>query len=81
MLSLELPPLLEQKFKKVVQDSYQGDSQAAISALLQLHAKYGWKEQLNQDVTVIRKKVHQSGGVSEQAIEDAIQRYREQLTT
>lgn len=70
MLSLELPPLLEQKFKKVVQDSYQGDSQAAISALLQLHAKYGWKEQLHQDITAIRNKVHQSGGVSEQAIDD-----------
>lgn len=81
MLSLELPPILEQKFKKVVEDNYDGDSQAAISALLQLHAKYGWKEQLQQDVTTIRGKVRQMGSVSEQTVDDAIKRYREQLAT
>jgi len=36
---------------------------------------------LHQDVTAIRKKVHQSGGVSEQTIEAAIKHYRKQLTT
>ena len=44
MLSLELSPVLEKQFRKVIQESYQGDLQAAISAFLQLHEKYGWKE-------------------------------------
>ncbi len=81
MLSLELSPVLEKQFRKVIQESYQGDLQAAISAFLQLHEKYGWKEQLRQDVNVIRTEVRQAGGISEQTIDDAIRRYREQLTT
>ncbi len=81
MVSFELSPVLEKQFSKVIQESYQGDLQAAISAFLQLHEKYGWKEQLYKDVTTVRAKVRQSGGISEQTIDDAIRRYREQLTT
>lgn len=81
MLSLELSPVLEKQFRQVIQESYQGDLQAAISAFLQLHEKYGWKEQLRQDVNAIRTEVRRTGGISEQRIDDAIRRYREQLAT
>ncbi|MEZ4664652.1 MAG: hypothetical protein R2911_44535 [Caldilineaceae bacterium] len=81
MVSIELSPALEKQFYRVIDDSYQGNIQAAISAFLKLHEKYGWKEQLNHDVAAIRECVHRAGGISEQRIEDAIRRHREQMTT
>jgi hypothetical protein len=41
-----------------------------------LHEKYGWKEQLLEDVKSIRAEVRRRGGIKEEIIEDAIQRYR-----
>lgn len=81
MPSLELSPILEMQLRKVVQENFYGNSQAVISAFLQLHEKYGWKEQLRQDVAVVRQKIEQAGGISEETIDDAIKRYRKQLMT
>jgi hypothetical protein len=48
-------------------------------AFLKLHEKYGWKEQLRTDVKSIRAEVHRQGGIKEETIEDAINRYRQSL--
>jgi hypothetical protein len=79
MVSLDLSPMLEKRLKRVVQDHYQGDLQAAISAFLVLHEKYGWKEQLRQDVEAIRTEVRRQGGIRQRTIDDAIKQYRKQL--
>ncbi len=76
MLSLELPVELEQHFREVVQKDYHGSVREAFSSLLTLHDKYGWKEQLSEDVKAIRKEVRKRGGVNSQAIDDAITKYR-----
>lgn len=76
MLTIHLPPDLENHLWDVVRKSYGGDLQAAIAAFLQLHDKYGWKEQLLKDVTSIRAEVGRKGGIKEKTIEDAIKRYR-----
>jgi hypothetical protein len=77
MLSIELPTELEHRFRDVVQKSYHGNIQVAIASLLHLHEKYGWKEQLRQDVETIRAEVRRIGGISSKAIDEAINRYRE----
>jgi len=79
MLSINLPPVLEKQFQSVVQESYHGDLQAAISAFLTLHEKYGQKEQFRKDVESIRAEVRQRGGITQKTIDDAIKRYRKQL--
>ena len=78
MLSIELPKDVEQHLKEVVQKSYHGDVQIAITSFLRLHEKYGWKEQFREDVNAIRAEVRRQGGVSSQTIHDAIIRYRTQ---
>lgn len=78
MLSIELPKEVEQHLKEVVQKSYHGDVQIAITSFLRLHEKYGWKEQFREDVKAIRAEVRRQGGVSSQTIHDAITRYRTQ---
>jgi hypothetical protein len=50
-----------------------------MKAFLKLHEKYGWKEQFLEDVKSIRAEVRRRGGIKEEAIEDAIQRYRRNL--
>jgi hypothetical protein len=78
MLSIELPTDVEQHLKEIVQKSYHGDVQIAISSFLRLHEKYGWKEQFREDVNAIRNEVRRQGGVSSHMIDDAINRYRKQ---
>jgi hypothetical protein len=79
MLAINLPPALEKYLWTVVQDSYQGDVQAAMTAFLRLHEKYGWKEQLLQDVQSIRNEVRQQGGIKGATIELAVKKYRKQI--
>ena len=81
MLSLELPTDIEQHLKEVVQKSYHGNVQVAITSFLRLHEKYGWKEQFREDVEAIRAEVRRQGGVSSKTIDDAIIRYRAQKET
>ena len=76
MLTLELPKEVEQHFHKVVRTQYHGDAQEAMISLLRLYDRYGWKEQLWDDVESIRTEVHRQGGVSEETIDEAISRYR-----
>ena len=54
MLSISLPVKIEKRLMNVVQESYNGDMQVAITFFLKLHEKYGWKEQLLEDVRAIR---------------------------
>jgi len=72
MITLDLPEVLEQHFWDVVRHSYHGDLQAAMVAFLELHEKYGWKEQFVRDVKSIREEVHRKGDIKEKDIEDAI---------
>lgn len=76
MLSIELPSDIEKRLKSVVQKSYRGDLPFAIVSFLKLHEKYGWKEQLLEDVSSIRKEVRKRGGIRSKEIDDAIKRYR-----
>ena len=78
MITLDLPETLEKHFWDVVQDDYHGDLQAAVAAFLDLHEKYGWKEQFVRDIKSIREAVHKQGGIKEKTIEDTIKRYRTQ---
>jgi hypothetical protein len=77
MITLDLPEDLEKHFWHVVLDNYHGDLQAAMIAFLQLHEKYGWKEQFVRDVESIREEVRRRGGIKEKDIEGAVRRYRE----
>ena len=77
MITLNLPETLEKHFWHVVLDNYHGDLQAAVIAFLQLHEKYGWKEQFVKDIQAIREEVHRTGGIKERAIEESVKRYRE----
>jgi len=81
MLSLKLPATLEKHLRDVVQQSYHGDLQAAIATFLRLHEKYGWKEQLLNDVESIRSEVRRKGGIKTKTIEDAIKRHRKNIGT
>jgi len=76
MLSVNLSKPLEKHFQDVVQISFKGDSEAAIAAFLNLHEKYGWKEQLLRDVRSVRSEMRRKGGIKEKNIEDAIKKYR-----
>lgn len=76
MISIEVSPDIEKQFAEVIRKNYDGNSQAAIVTLLELHRKYGWKEQLRQDVDSIRAEVRQSGGIRPQDIDAAIRKYR-----
>ena len=76
MLALELPKEVEQHFQEVVRTHYHGDVQEAMISLLRLYDRYGWKEQFREDVESIRAEVRRHGGVSEDAIDEAIATYR-----
>jgi hypothetical protein len=77
-VALLLPPFVERllHFAGVV-----GFGHGCMSAFLVLHEKYGWKEQLYQDVSAIRTEVQRCGGISEKEVNDAILRYRAELVT
>jgi hypothetical protein len=76
MISIDLPRGLEKRFWDVVRDDYDGDLQAAIKAFLKLHEKYGWKEQLREDVESVRSEVRRKGGIKEETVDDAVKKYR-----
>lgn len=72
MLSINLPEDIEKHLGDVVQDSYNGNLQSAISSFLKLHEKYRWKEQLLEDVESIRSEVRKNGGIRSKEISNAI---------
>ena len=76
MLAINLRADIENNFRNVVQQNYNGNWQNAISSFLKLQEKYGWKEQLVDDVTMIRAEVRQKGGISSETIDEAIKKYR-----
>jgi len=79
MLSSELSTETEKQFQEVVQKNYHGNIQIAIASLLKLHDKYGWKEQLREDVEAIRTEVRRKGGINSQTIDTAIAKYRKTI--
>ncbi|KHD07020.1 hypothetical protein PN36_07690 [Candidatus Thiomargarita nelsonii] len=76
MLSINLRTDIENSFRNVVQENYNGNWQNAIASFLKLQEKYGWKEQLLEDVTLIRAEVRRKGGISSATIDDVIKKYR-----
>lgn len=78
MLTLELPTDLEEHFQEIVQNQYHGNIPRAVSSLLRLYDKYGWKEQLREDIDAIRDEVFRQGGISSETIDEAIVTYRKQ---
>jgi hypothetical protein len=81
MISVELPADIEQQFRDVVQKSYHGNIREAFASFLKLHNKYGWKEQLIDDVESIRTEVQKRGGINAKTINDAISKYRKGIGT
>jgi hypothetical protein len=81
MLSIDLPSNIEKHLKDLVQKSYHGNLPYAIVSFLKLHEKYGWKEQLLEDVESVRSEVRAKGGISSKEIDDAIKRYRKSIGT
>ncbi len=79
MISVEIPAELERQFLDVVNGSYHGNIREALSSLLFLHDKYGWKEQLGKDVRTIRAEVKKKGGIKVQTIDDAVIEYRKKF--
>jgi hypothetical protein len=79
MISIDLPETLEKRFWSVVRENYDGDLQTAMKAFLRLHEKYGWKEQFLEDVESLRADMRRRGGIKEETIEDAVQKYRRNL--
>jgi hypothetical protein len=79
MISIDLPTPLEKNFIDLVQTSYDGNLQEAISAFLKLHEKYGWKEQLSSDVKFVREEVRRKGGIKAETIDKAIKEYRQRV--
>lgn len=76
MLSISLPETLEQDVQTIVQEDYDGDWQAALRDFIRLHEKYGWKNQLIEDVKTIRQSVRQQGGISQTTLDETVMRYR-----
>ena len=76
MLSIDIPIEVEKQFRDVVQKHYHGNIQIAFISLLHLQEKYGWKEQLLQDVETIRTEVRRHGGISAKVIDETIRKYR-----
>ena len=76
MIAFDLPEALEKHFWNIVRDSYYGDLQAAVTAFLKLHEKYGWKEQFVKDIKSVREEVRRAGGIKERVIEEGVKRYR-----
>lgn len=79
MIALNLPSSLEKHFREVVRESYADNLQVAIAAFLQLHDKYGWKEQLQHDVQAVRGEVRRRGRINTKTIDTAIRKYRHSL--
>ncbi len=79
MISIELSPNIEKQFTQVVYGNYDGDLQKTITALLKLHKKYGWKEQLLQDVKSVRDEVLRKGGIKAESVDNAIKKYRKSI--
>jgi hypothetical protein len=80
MITLDLPETLEQHFWHIVQDNYNGDLQAAMTAFLKLHERYGWKEQFVKDIKAVREEVYRQGGIKERVVEESVKRYRAHRT-
>ncbi len=76
MFAFNLPEEDEQHFQEVVQIRYHGNVQDAMASLLRLHDRYGWKEQLREDVESVRTEVRRQAGISDKAIDEAISTYR-----
>lgn len=79
MISIDLPTTVEKQFLEVVQNGYKGNLQTAITALLKLYKKYGWKEQLREDINSVRDEVRRKGGIKSEVIDNAIKRYRNSI--
>lgn len=79
MISIELSPEIEKRFTDIVHESFDGDLQKAIKSLIELHKKYGWKEQLIQDVKSVRSEVARQGGISEKTVDNSIKKYRKSI--
>ena len=79
MISIELSPEIEKRFTDIVYESFDGDLQKAITTLMELHQKYGWKDQLRQDVKSVRAEVTRQGGINAKTVDNAIKRYRKSI--
>jgi hypothetical protein len=79
MIALNLPSSLEKHFRAVIRESYADNVQVAITAFLQLHDKYGGKEQLRHDVQAVRGEVRRRGKINAKVIDTVIRKYRHGL--
>jgi len=66
---------------RVVLDTNKKRPDKKLSSLIKLHDKYGWKEQLREDVGAVRAEVRKKGGINSQTIDNAVKRYRKTISS
>ena len=83
MITVEIQPQLEQDFKAIVQKCYNGDECAAINEAVKIlieiekKRKMTWEERFDETLKSVRTHVNARGGISDDEIEQAIQRVRQ----
>ena len=79
MITLEIQPQLEKDFRAIVQKFYNGDECAAINEAVKLFIEESmtWEERFDGALESVRERVDAKGGISDEEIEQAIQRARQ----
>jgi len=71
MITVEIQPQLEKDFRAIVQEFYNSDEREKRKSMT-------WEETFDATLEAVRKRVDARGGISDEEIEQAIQRVRQQ---
>jgi Arc/MetJ-type ribon-helix-helix transcriptional regulator len=83
MITVEIQPQLEKDFKEIVQKFYNGDECAAINEAVKLFVErekrknMTWEKRFDAALETVRERVDARGGISDEEIEQAVQRVRQ----
>ena len=83
MITVKIQPQLESDFKTIVQEFYNGDECAAINEAVKLFVErekkknMTWEKKFDAVLETVRKRVNAKGGISDEEIEQAVQRVRQ----
>ena len=83
MIIVEIQPQLERDFQAIVQKFYNGDEYNAINEAVRLFVErekkrhMTWETKFGAALETVRKRVDAKGGISDEEIEQAVQRVRQ----
>ena len=83
MIIVEIQPQLERDFEAIVQKFYNGDECTAINEAVKLFVErekkrhMTWETKFGAALETVRKRVDAKGGISDEEIEQAVQRVRQ----